>query len=221
MSEGKSLIFATLFLSLAIQGFAQLNIVTIGDSHGAQEIGWVNQLKEIRLQDSILNFSIGGNTLGFDNLGRIELNELKNIDKQLKIAGNSFQKIDFIIVLLGTNDCKAVFDSLQEIVPQNLEKIVKTISTFTFQKYKEAKIILVTPPPIASDEKMEPKYHGAAKRLSKLLPKYYEVSRKYHCEFVDIYTYLSPQYSTLNTDGIHLTESGYIQVAAQINQKIR
>lgn len=220
MRGGKSLILATLFFFIAIKASAQFNIVTIGDSHGAQEIGWVNQLKKIRPQDSILNFSIGGNTLGFDNLGRTELNELKNIDKQLTIAGNTFQKIDFIIVMLGTNDCKAVFDSLQEVVPQNLEKIIKTLSAYTFQKYKEAKIILVTPPPIALDEKVEPKYHGAAGRLHKLLPKYFELARKYHCVFIDAYTYLLPNFSVLNTDGIHLTESGYREVATQINRKM-
>ena len=39
---------------------AQRTIVTIGDSNGANEDGWVNQLKSIRPQDSILNYSISG-----------------------------------------------------------------------------------------------------------------------------------------------------------------
>lgn len=218
MAGIRSLVLTFLLFFLVTCGYSQLNIVAISDSHGAQEIGWVNQLKKLRPNDSILNFSISGNTLGFDNLGRIELNELKNIDLQLQIASTTFQKIDFIIVMLGTNDCKAIFDSLQERVPRNLEKIIQTIKT---KKSKATKIILVTPPPIAADEMMEPKYHGAANRLQKLLPAYVEVSKKYSCTLVDVYTSLSPKFDSLNTDGIHLAESGYVAVAKQINRAIK
>jgi lysophospholipase L1-like esterase len=93
--------------------------LAIGDSHGAVETGWVNQLQKLRPADSIMNVAVSGNTIGFDNLGRESLNELKNIQNQLLIANEYPHSIDYFIVMLGTNDCKAVFDSMQTEIPVN------------------------------------------------------------------------------------------------------
>ncbi len=45
-------LFAALFLCLL--GHAE-NFLVLGDSHGAMDIGWVNQLKEMRPNDRFCN----------------------------------------------------------------------------------------------------------------------------------------------------------------------
>ncbi|HRQ29860.1 MAG TPA: prolyl oligopeptidase family serine peptidase, partial [Saprospiraceae bacterium] len=52
----------------------KMNILTIGDSNGASEYGWPVQLKKLMPFSNIINVSIAGNTIGFDNLGQEKLN---------------------------------------------------------------------------------------------------------------------------------------------------
>lgn len=195
-------------------------IVAIGDSHGASETGWVNQLRKLRPTDSILNVAISGNTIGFDNLGKESLNELKNIQHHLAEAGASEQDIDFIIVLLGTNDCKAIFDSLQVDVRKNLERLTGFITNFNYQQQQRPELILVTPPPIAEDENLEAKYHGGAKRLMALLPHYALVANRHNCSLINIHDVLRAEFESINKDGIHLTDEGYKQIAKMLNEQI-
>jgi lysophospholipase L1-like esterase len=195
--------------------------LAIGDSHGAVETGWVNQLQKLRPADSIMNVAVSGNTIGFDNLGRESLNELKNIQNQLLIANEYPHSIDYIIVMLGTNDCKAVFDSMQSEIPVNYDKLIESIKSFSYTHSPSPTIIVITPPPIAEDELMEAKYHGAKSRLEKNLPFYHTIAIKYDCIYVDANTPLQKNFREMTKDGIHLTDDGYVKVATLINQKMQ
>jgi len=67
----------------------KLNILTIGDfPTGTFEYSWPQQLKKLLSQSVVINKSISGNTIGFDNLGRDELNTLRNINRYLEEASN-------------------------------------------------------------------------------------------------------------------------------------
>jgi len=194
--------------------------IVIGDSHAEMPTGWAHQLQNLRPQDSIYNFAISGNTIGFDNLGRKELNELRNIHYRLAQADNAMRRIDYIVILLGTNDCKAVFDSLQSLVPANLEKLLSIVTNYDFASSSKPEVFLVTPPPVAADSLMEAKYSGARKRLHGLLPHFQRLASRYNCRFVDVHTDLEQDLAALSQDGVHLTESGYGAIAARINAAI-
>lgn len=189
----------------------------IGDSHAAMPTGWAHQLQKLRPQDSLYNLAVSGNTIGFDNLGRKDLNELRNIHYQLAQADNRMRRIDYIVILLGTNDCKAVFDSLQAIVPTNLERLLSIITRYDFASNSRPDVLVVTPPPVAADSLMDAKYSGAKGRLNKLLPHYQRLASRYNCRFVDIHRELEHDFPALSQDGIHLTEEGYQRIAALIN----
>lgn len=212
--------FLFLYIAIALASCSQdhqnLRILAIGDSHGQAENGWVNQLKELRPEDSIFNLSIGGATIGFKNLDRDTLNTLKNIDGYLKRGEARLNEIDYIIVALGTNDNKAVFDSLQRIVPENLEKLILHIIKYPYKK-PNPKIVLVTPPPIAPDSLLAEKYVGASERLEKLMPSYKKISDKYGLLYVDVWTPLLENFPALTQDGIHLTSEGYRMAAELMN----
>lgn len=198
-----------------------LNILVIGDSNGAAGNGWVYQLNRLRNDtDNLINYSIGGNTIGFDNLGRDTLNTLKNINRYIDLAETSVQKLDKILVCLGTNDCKAVFDTLQSMVPLNLEKLILNIREHFFDSYNKPDIVLITPPPIAVDSILLPKYFGGRERLEKLLPHYRIIADKYGCLYADIYHPLSDDFNLYTVDGIHLNEAGSVRAAEIINTAI-
>ena len=101
-------------------------ILAIGDSNGASDHGWVVQLQKFLPEDSIVNYSIPGNTIGFDNLEQERLNTLKNIDQFLLNTPGSIA-FDKVVILLGTNDCKAVFQKRQHEVKENMQLLIKRL----------------------------------------------------------------------------------------------
>ncbi len=191
-----------------------LNILVLGDSNGASRRGWVYQLDSLRRgSDNFINYSTGGNTIGFDNLNRETLNTLKNINRYIKNAEDSVRMIDGILICLGTNDCKAVFDSLQSHVPVSLDKLVQAVRNYPYAAGNMPAIVLITPPPIADDSVLLPKYHGGRARLERLLPAYRIIADKYDCLFVDIFHPLAEDFMLLTEDGIHLNEEGSLRAA--------
>jgi lysophospholipase L1-like esterase len=216
MRQLKIFLYLSIFAIACSSNRSSNTILVLGDSNGAHEQGWVYHLDQIIETDSILNFSISGNTIGFDNLGRSKLNTLKNIDRILQVSDSAFSNIKTVLILLGTNDCKAVFkDSLDKTV-QNLEQLIKKINQFEYQNNKTPEIVIITPSPYGSKSEMTEKYIGGDARVQKLIPEFKKTAEKNQTGYIDIYTPLKPNFETLTEDGVHLTQDGYKQVAAII-----
>jgi len=209
---------ALVFLIFTLtSSFAQRNIVAIGDSNGASDIGWVNQLEFLRPEDSIYNYAISGNTIGFDNLGQERLNTLKNIGAYLNDAkARANGTIHDIIVLLGTNDCKKIFSERTHEVSANLKTLVKLIKEEMSEA--EFQLYVLSPPPIGPDDILLDKYKGGNGRVRQLLPGFTKVAIDENVVYIDIYNELWPQFDQLHKDGIHLNAKGSKLVAARISQ---
>ncbi len=190
--------------------------LTIGDSNGASEHGWVVQLQKIYPDVRIINRSISGNTIGFDNNGDIGLNTLRKIDQYLATAVKDAkpEKIDKILICLGTNDCKAVFaDSLAK-VPDNMRQLIVKIRSFYNESSPE--IIIVSPPPYGPDRILKEKYHGGDSRVKVLTFLLRALAKEMNCGFVDIYSVLEPVYEQYAPDGVHMKAEGQMIIAKTI-----
>lgn len=196
------------------------NILAIGDSNGAMENGWGDQLQELRPQDRVINACISGNTIGFDNLGRSDLNTLKNIGQYLD---RSPGKLNAVIVMLGTNDCKAVFDDDFDQIPQNLESLVKSIRKQLSEKpaLGNPEIYLVSPPPYGPDEKIQPKYHGAARKVAALSEAFKKVALRNNVNYIDTHARLTPVFPYVSMDGVHLTAAGQAILASMLDESLK
>ncbi len=208
-----------MIVDVALNHIPPKNILLIGDSNGAFEHGWANQLKKIRPADFIINTSVSGNTIGFDNGGFSKLNTLKMVDSYLETGIKQAQTINTIVILLGTNDCKAEFDSQLKEVPENLQKLIRKIKESDILP-KTLEIIVVTPPPYGSDKILKDKYKGGAERVRYLKNEFKKVAEKNGAEFVDIQTPLEPVFNLLSEDGVHLSEEGQAIIAKTISRKI-
>jgi lysophospholipase L1-like esterase len=195
-------------------------ILTLGDSNGAAENGWVNQLRWIRFNDVIYNESKSGRTIGFYNLGDTMLNALVNIEKFLTNAEKNLIRVDDIIIMLGTNDCKAIFDEQLTIVPKNLDSMIKKIKAHPFYLANKPRIHIVSPPPYGSDKNMLEKYHGGAERIAYLFPRFKEIANKNNCNFIDVYSKLLLNWDYYAKDGIHPITEGQIIIANTISSAI-
>jgi len=196
-----------------LDGVKGQNVLVIGDSNGAISEGWVNQLKEERFPDFIYNTSISGNTIGFDNLEKKDLNTLRQADRYMDDADQALNGIDKIFIMLGTNDCKVVFKDSLKLVPKNMKTLIEKIKAHpVYQKY-HPEIFIISPPPYASDDKLTEKYKGGSERIAWLFPRLKKTAEEEGCYFVDIYSKLLSLRDNVTSDGIHLTAPGQKIVA--------
>lgn len=216
MKNNRFWVFTFLIFLIGCNQHDNSHLLIIGDSNGAAKDGWVAQLMKLRPDDVFLNLSIPGNTIGFNNLDRDTLNTKKNIVRYLQRGEDSLKRMDKILILLGTNDCKAIFKDHQDVVIPNLEAILSEIDAYPFKK--KPRVYLISPTPFAPDSLLNEKYKGGEERLSLLIPKMEEVARNRNIPFLNLHDSIFPEYSRLNKDGVHLNEKG-AQKAAEIIQR--
>ncbi len=194
-------------------------ILAIGDSNGAKEGGWADQLRKLRPQDRIINTCVSGNTIGFDNLNKEELNTLKNIDRYI---GRAEGRLDAVMIMLGTNDSKAEFDGRKDEVPVNLGKLIRKIKEEISKKPSLGSpvIYVVSPPPYGDDNKIAPKYHGGAARVEKLSGRFRQTAIENGARYIETHSRLKPVFPYISPDGVHLSAEGQTILAAILNESL-
>ena len=214
---------------LPIKGHAHkqpLNILTIGDSNGALKYGWPEQLKKLLPWSTIVNHSIPGNTIGFNNLGQSRLNTLKNIDRCLDHAIKKMEPNlpDYIFICLGTNDAKKTFKNRQNQVGANMEQLIRNIKQHDDLKYNNSvKICILTPPPMDPQKINTAKYGGGNERIQRMAGTFKSLSQNYGCGFINLYEKLKNDNGFNTRDGVHLKAKSQYLIARYItnylNQK--
>lgn len=190
-------------------------ILCIGDSNGE---GWANALKPL-VKAELLVFGQAGMTVGFDNLNMPELNMLRQVETVLKEKTGGIQKpVREVIIMLGTNDCKAAFkDRQNEIIP-NYKKLIERIRAFAWPANGKPEITVVTPPPIgkSGDKGADGKYKGGPKRAAALVPALQAMGDEMNVRIINVHAPLVPDIDKITLDGVHFTAHGYDVLARQI-----
>jgi lysophospholipase L1-like esterase len=198
-----------------------IRILTLGDSNGALPFGWPNQLRDIRPNDTIFNISISGNTIGFVNNGRRSLNTLANIRDYMEKAFTGLGTIDRVVIMLGTNDCKSVFSDSLSLVPGNMKKLLSEITLISKRHRNSPVIYVVSPPPFGPDEMLDDKYKGGMERVACLNDMLEDVADESDAIFINTCDILSPVFSHLTPDGVHLNAEGQRMIALIINENLK
>lgn len=204
----------------AIQAAQSKNILAIGDSNGEFDFGWVTQLKKIRFNDFIYNSCISGNTIAYDNLNRTSLNTMKNIKRYLDEAYAYSGKQDAIVIMLGTNDCKAVFTNNIKNVPDSLHALIAKIKAHPVFQASEPELFIVSPPPMNPYPELHEKYLNGNDRIQYLNAAFRKVAEKEGCKYIDIYPHLEGVFDYVTIDGIHLKPEGQMVIAKIISESI-
>jgi lysophospholipase L1-like esterase len=196
----------------------KLNIFTIGDSNGAGPEGWPEQLKKLTPYSTIVNKSISGNTIGFDNNGQSGLNTLKNIDNYLAEAYTQLgpdHQIDYIFINLGTNDTKTIFKDQQKEVAFNMSLLVEKIKQYIGKNNNILPTIcIVTPSPMDEKKLDKVKYGGGDERIQKNNILFKKVANENHIDFLDTYVTLKKDFEQKTLDGVHLKYQTQFQLAS-------
>ncbi len=181
----------------------------------------MNQLKKIRPNDTIFDISISGNTIGFNNNGRASLNTLSNIGSYMEKAFSKLGRIDMIMLMLGTNDCKAVFKDSLSFVSENMRKLIQEMKLKSKLNKRKPVIFIVSPPLFGPDEMLEEKYKGGMERVTKLNEQLVRIAREENVYFINTCQILFPVFKNLTTDGVHLNADGQKMIALIIQENLK
>lgn len=198
----------------------QLNILTIGDSNGAFDVGWPQQMMKLLPYSTIVNRSISGNTIGFDNLDQTKLNTLANISQYLDdgYAGlGANGQLDYIFINLGTNDTKVIFKERQKEVATNMQALLQKIKDYLkLHDKKNTQICVITPSPMDEQKIDQLKYGGGDVRIQKNNTQFKKLAAAQQVDLLNTYDLLKINFANKTTDGIHLNEQTQFELASII-----
>lgn len=121
----------------------------------------------------------------------------------LKPCLDTHDKLDFIVLMLGTNELKNTFNNSAEDIVEMMNKYVKFIKSNKSQIDGSSPTIIISGLPIVSEDsiycKADDKYRGASEKSKKLNLLYEE-----YCKNRNIY-YVNNNDLQTGVDGIHLT----------------
>lgn len=119
--------------------------------------------------------------------------------------------LDYIVVMLGSNDCKARYQVSPVEIGYGMDEVLLEIENVCRRKGQHPKILLVAPAPAYPKECWTEFDESSAPKISALGVEYEKVARDHGCGFLNAYEYLEE--SCVGCDGLHLSREGHEKLA--------
>ncbi len=199
------------------------NILAFGDSNtwglipGTKErypwgIRWTSLVQEKLHDGRIIEDGLCGRTTVFDD----QLRPFRKGAEILPLSIESNYPLDAAIIMLGTNDCKTVFNASSHIIGKGLELCLDEL-----EKYIAPDKILVVSPIKLGDEvylpEKDPEFDAASVNTSKRLKSEYEqIARRRGNQFLAASDFADPS----SVDDEHMDERGHKNLSEAIVNKL-
>ncbi len=134
----------------------------------------------------------------------------------------SHSPLDIVIVQLGINDLKTIFDRSMTEISKGMIEVVNLIEGTSFGPDMQGppKVLLLSPPPLAHegyiDQNNELIFKGGMKKSLQFHDHYKKIAKDRGCYYTDLYP--AVEYSVI--DGLHLDEKGHGIVGSIVASKI-
>ncbi len=175
---------------------------------------WTSLVQEdLAAQDvRIIEDGLCGRTSVFDDALRPFRNSSKTLPLSLEVNG----KLDAIVLMLGTNDCKTYFGANATVIGRGVERLIQQIQ----KTLPSIPILLVSPIHLGEEVwrgEFDPEFDVNSIQKSKELSTVYAaLARKYGLRFLAASDYASPS----KTDMEHLTAEGHRALATAIGNDL-
>jgi lysophospholipase L1-like esterase len=172
--------------------------------------------KELGEGYRVIEEGLGGRTTVFDD----PMSPGRNGVEYLDIAFRTHDPVDYIIIMLGTNDTKDIYSASAEVISWGLERMLRELNNLMKDSLsQDAQVLLVSPIHVRKNSKGN-YYCGfskASEEKSKKLADYYKpIADHYGCKFLDAAQYVAAS----QVDGIHLGKEDHKILARTIARKI-
>ena len=125
--------------------------------------------------------------------------------------------VDVVVLMLGTNDCKTMYDTSAEVIGRGVERLLDQIRSST----PDSKILLMSP--IALGEGVgeagyDPEFDESSVAVSKRLPEVYRrIAHERGISFLAASAYAKPS----EEDREHMNEEGHAALAEAVYAKLK
>ena len=172
------------------------------DERYAPDVRWAGVLQNILgSKHEVVNEGLNGRTFEAGEAGkeeRVGITHLRSILKTNK-------PIDFITIMLGTNDLKSTFGLTAENIAGHLRNTIRFVQKEEVGVNESIpKIIVICPPPVVNPEnkELDERLKDAPKTSLLLSPLYEKVSKELGCLYLNAGDFINLK----NTDGYHLAK---------------
>jgi lysophospholipase L1-like esterase len=129
----------------------------------------------------------------------------------------SHSPIDLVILMLGTNDCKARFCVTPYDIGQSLGYLVEIIQRSNCSRDGSPKILILAPPHLGKLTEYAETFSGGVEKSRELARHYKSIAEQYGCSFFDTSTVI--QSSKL--DGLHIDPEDHEKLAVALSEQVR
>ena len=137
----------------------------------------------------------------------------------LKPCLDSQDKVDLVVLMLGTNELKNDFNKTAEDISKMLFKAVEIVNNYTSQIDKSTPKLILSGIPRVNDEceycKKQEKYSGCRKKaqeLNQIMKKWCEEKGVIYVDNMDL---------EVGPDGIHITKESHVRLSEKLYKVIK
>ena len=135
----------------------------------------------------------------------------------LKIALSTHGPIDLLTIMLGTNDCKALFGNSARDILGGISGLLAIAQNAELQsRHGGYKTLLIAPPPIVVTGIFSASFYGADRLSEQLSDLYSEIATHWGIEFFDAGDVIS----TSPVDGVHFEKEAHQTLGMALARKI-
>ena len=136
----------------------------------------------------------------------------------LKIALYTHGPIDLLTIMLGTNDCKALFGNSARDILGGISGLLAIAQNAELQsRHGGYKTVLIAPPPIVVTGIFSTSFYGADRLSEQLSDLYSEIATLWGIEFFDAGDVIA----TSPVDGVHFEKEAHQTLGTALAKKIR
>lgn len=178
------------------------------------KIRWTGVLQNLVNKDQveIIEEGLVGRTSVFEDSVRPGR---KGIDYLVPLV-ESHNPVDKLVLMLGTNDCKTIYNTSEKVIGMGIEQLIKRVRAYN----PALDILLISPIHLGElvwKEEFDPEFNQRSVEVSKGLKSVYQkIAEKYHCDFLAASDVAKPS----EEDQEHLDEEGHRALANAIYQYI-
>lgn len=178
-------------------------------------VRWTGVLKELLKNDevSIIEEGLVGRTTVFEDSLRPGR---KGIDYLVPLL-ETHHPVDTLILMLGTNDCKTIYNASAQVIGLGVERLIKQAKHFN----PSLNILLISPIHLGDDvwkDGYDPEFNQKSVEVSKELKGVYRrIAKKYQCDFLAASDVARPS----GVDQEHLDKEGHLALAKEIYKTIK
>lgn len=188
----------------------------VTDGRFPEEVRWTGQLQKILGDDyTIIEEGLCGRTTVFED----PLNEGLNGLLYLYPCLMSHAVMDYLIIMLGTNDCKERFSATPKNIADGIKQLV--IKAKQAEVWRaEPKILIIAPGPVEKECEQSPvggEMGKCSEKSEKLAKELQLCAETFGCSFLD-----TSEFVTMNNiDFMHLDEESHGKLAQRLAEIIK